>query len=238
MLTVNMIPILNDNYAFIIQSGQHTAIIDPGEADPIIEYLESNNLKPDYIINTHHHADHVDGNQKIAQKYNAKIIAPKKEKEKIGPVDIELSDGEIFDFGDTQFKAIETPGHTQGHLCLSFDKDNILFAGDMVFAMGCGRPFEGTAKDLYESFGKLSHLSDDTIIYCGHEYTQTNANFSLSITPNDQALQERSNQVNELRENNKPTIPTTMKIERATNLFMRAKTLEEFEDLRERRNNF
>jgi len=238
MLNVTLLPILSDNYAYIIQSGDKTAIIDPGEADPIIQYLDQNNITPDYIFNTHHHWDHTDGNKTICEKFNVKIVAPASEKSKIGRIDIELKDGDLFEFGDTSFKAIETKGHTQGHLCLSFEKDKILFSGDMVFAMGCGRPFEGNAEDLFNSFKKLSHLSNETIIYCGHEYTQTNGNFSLSIAPDDEAIKNRMIDVDALRANDKPTIPTKMKLERETNLFMRAKSVEDFQTLRDKRNKF
>jgi len=238
MLDVALLPILSDNYCFIIQSEEQVAVIDPGDADPIIEYLENKNLSPDFIVNTHHHWDHTDGNKKIADKYNCKIVAPKKEKSKIGHIDIELMDGDIFKFGDTSFKAIETSGHTQGHLCLSFEQDNILFAGDMVFAMGCGRPFEGDAQDLFHSFQKLSHLPDETIIYCGHEYTETNGNFSLSIEPKNKAIQQRMDEVRMIRAVNKPTIPTTMVKERQTNLFIQATTVEDFSILRDKRNKF
>ncbi|MEM7617903.1 MAG: hydroxyacylglutathione hydrolase [Pseudomonadota bacterium] len=238
MLDVTLLPILQDNYAYIIQSAGKTAIIDPGEAGPIIGYLEQQNITPDFIINTHHHWDHTDGNKEISERYNLQIVAPVKEKNKIGRIDIELKDGDVFEFGDTSFKAIETPGHTQGHLCLTFEQDNILFSGDMIFAMGCGRPFEGNAEDLFNSFQKLSHLSDETLIYCGHEYTQTNGNFSLSVEPENKAIQSRAAEVKELRAKGTPTIPTTMGLERKTNLFIRAKNLEEFKDLRNKRNNY
>ena len=237
-LDVVSIAILSDNYSFIVQSADKVAVIDPGDAAPLIEYLEQNNLTPDYIFNTHHHWDHTDGNKEIAQKYNAKIIAPRAEESKIGHIDIGLNDNEIFKFGDTYFKAIETKGHTQGHLCLWFEGENILFSGDMIFAMGCGRPFEGDAHDLYESFQKLSFLPDETVIYFGHEYTQTNGHFSLSIAPTDTAILSRMESINRLRRHNKPTIPTTMKIERETNLFMRAKNPAAFKTLRDNRNNF
>lgn len=235
MLDVTLLPILQDNYAYIIQSADKTAIIDPGEAAPIIDYLEKENLSPNFIINTHHHWDHTDGNKEISERYDLQIIAPAKEKSKIDHIDIELKDGDIFEFGDTSFKAIETSGHTQGHLCLSFEQDNVLFSGDMVFAMGCGRPFEGNAEDLFNSFQKLNHLSDETLIYCGHEYTQTNGNFSLSVEPNDKVIQSR---VAEVKATGTPTIPTTMRLERETNLFMRAQNIEEFQDLRNKRNNY
>jgi len=238
MLDVTLLPILQDNYAYIIKSANKIAIIDPGEAKPILKYLQKNNIKPDYIINTHHHLDHTDGNKEIAAQYDLKIIAPKKDKDKIGNVDIILSNGDIFEFGNTYFKAIETPGHTQGHLCLSFEEDRILFSGDMIFAMGCGRPMEGSVLDLFNSFKKFENLEDDTLVYCGHEYTQTNGNFSLSIAPDDIGISSRMKNINALRNDNKPTIPTTLGLERATNLFMRTKNPEEFKTLRDQRNNF
>lgn len=237
-LDVTLIPILEDNYTYILKSDDQIAVLDPGESQPVIDYLEQHNLTPDYIFITHHHWDHTDGNHDIAQKYGAKIVAPAAEDSKIKNIDIALQDGTNFDFGDTSFQSIETKGHTQGHLCFWFDQDKVLFAGDMIFGMGCGRPIEGNAQDLYESCQKLSFLPDETTLYCGHEYTQTNGRFALSIKPDDAEILKRMNEVNKMRDNNIPTIPTSMKLERETNLFVRAKDLEEFQKLRDARNNF
>ncbi len=237
-LDVTLIPILKDNYAYILKSDNKIAILDPGAAQPIIQYFDENNITPHYIFNTHHHWDHTDGNDELAKKYNLKIVAPLSEQQKIGHIDIGLKDKSIFEFGDTSFQAIETKGHTQGHLCLWFENEKILFSGDMIFALGCGRPMEGDAEDLFKSFQKISFLPDETIIYCGHEYTQTNAEFSLSINPNDDAILNRMADIKEKRAKNIPTIPTTMQLERKTNLFMRAKDLKEFQSLRDARNKF
>ncbi len=237
-LSVKLIPILDDNYAYILKSENEIAIVDPGQAQPIIDYCEKNNLTPHYIFNTHHHWDHTDGNEELAQKYSLKIIAPLSEKQKIASIDMGLKDGSIFKFGDTSFKAIETKGHTQGHLCFWFENEKILFSGDMIFGLGCGRPIEGSAEDLFKSFQKLSFLHDETLIYCGHEYTQTNAEFSLFVEPKNNTILKRMVDIKSKREKNIPTIPTTMKLERETNLFMQAKDLETFKSLRNARNKF
>jgi hydroxyacylglutathione hydrolase len=238
MVEITIVPILQDNYAYILCRGNKTAIVDPGEAAPVIRKLEEMGKTPAYIFNTHHHWDHTDGNEEIAGKYDLNIVAPERERGKIGRVDVGLKDGEHFDFGDTGFQAIETPGHTDGHLSLWFEKDDILFSGDMIFAMGCGRPIEGTAAQLYESFQKLSFLGDDTKIYCGHEYTLKNAQFCASMAPDDNAVKERLKEVERLRAKGEITIPTTIQKERETNLFMQAGSLEEFQKLRDARNSF
>ncbi|MEM8834092.1 MAG: hydroxyacylglutathione hydrolase [Pseudomonadota bacterium] len=238
MIKIEIIPILSDNYTYFIQSDGMTAIVDPGDAAPVIDFCEQNNITLDYIINTHHHWDHTDGNEEIIQKYGCKVVAPKKEQSKIGQVDITLSDKDIFQFGDEEMLAIETPGHTQGHLCYWFAQSKILLSGDMIFAMGCGRPMEGNAKDLYKSCHRLEFIPDDALIYCGHEYTLTNATFAHSVMPENQDIADRLEQVKALREQDSITIPTVMGLERVTNPFLLAQSQEKFEELRDKRNSF
>ncbi|MGH1375771.1 MAG: hydroxyacylglutathione hydrolase [Alphaproteobacteria bacterium] len=241
MIHVHILPIIphNQNYAYFIQTAQGvSAIIDPGEADPIIEFLDAHDFVPDYIINTHHHWDHVDGNAKITKRYGTKIIAPAKEKQRIGQVDIPLNDNESFDFGGDIMRTIETPGHTAGALCYYFEESGIVFTGDTLFSMGCGRLFEGTPEQMYISLQRLMELPDETLVYCGHEYTKGNAGFCLSYDRNNPVLRARIEEVKALRKEGKPTLPTSIGLEKQTNIFMQAKSAEEFAALRKKKDNF
>ena len=236
MLDVTITPILEDNYAYILQSGNEVAIVDPGEAKPIIQKLEEMNLKPSIIFNTHHHWDHVNGNKEIKEKYGTRIIGPAKEN--IPETEKSLDENNNFSFDNDTIEIIETPGHTNGHICLYFPKSKILFSGDTLFAMGCGRLFEGTAEDMFKSFEKLKQLPDDVTVYCGHEYTLGNGEFCLSVEPDNADLIERMNKVRSLRASNTPTIPTSIELEKKTNVFMRAKNAEEFKKYRDLKDDF
>lgn len=239
MIKVTILPILEDNYAYLIQEENgKTAIIDAGEALPVIDYLEKHHIKLDYIFSTHHHWDHVNGNQELSQKYSAPIYVPENDARKIKHFDYILKDNEIFSFGSEEITIIKTSGHTLGGVCLWLKKSKILFTGDTLFSLGCGRLFEGTAKDLFLSFQKIASLPEDTLIYCGHEYTLMNGSFCASITPDNEALFNRIENSKKLRQQNKPTIPIDLKTEKETNVFFKAKTPEEFLYLRELRNNF
>lgn len=240
MITVQIIPILSDNYAFFIESSDGTtAIIDPGEADPILQYVTDHNKTLDFIINTHHHWDHVNGNPKIQKTTSAKLVAPAKEAHHIkGNIDIALHDGDVFTLGADQATIMETPGHTAGGLCFHFKDSGIVFTGDTLFSMGCGRLFEGTATDMFGSFQKLRALPEDTLVYCGHEYTKGNAGFCLSQDRDNEDLKTRIEEVKTLRADNKPTIPTTIGLEVKTNIFMKAKSAEEFAALRQKKDKF
>lgn len=239
MINVTLIPILNDNYAYLIESDcGAVAVLDPGEAAPVIDVLEGRGLKPDYVLNTHHHWDHVNGNQDIVQKYGAQIVAPQSEAKKIKGAQILLSHRDVFNLGQSQAEIIETPGHTAGGICFYFEQSGVVFTGDTLFSMGCGRLFEGTAHDMYESFSKLKALPDDTIVYCGHEYTLSNAMFCLSYDKDNLALKARAENVKTLRNENIPTLPTTIGLEKATNIFMNAKSAAHFAQLRTLKDNF
>ena len=240
MITVQIIPIIEDNYAYLIQSEDGTtAILDAGEASPIIDVLEERGLTPDYILTTHHHWDHVNGNSKIKAKYNAKIAAPEKEAPLIkGGVDITLKDGDIFTLGQDKAQIIETAGHTMGGICFYFKESGIIFTGDSVFSLGCGRLFEGTPTDMYTSFQKIMALPDETLIYCGHEYTKGNAGFCLANDRDNADLKHRIEEIKDLRMRGLPTIPVTLGMEKRTNIFMKAKSAEEFAALRHKKDNF
>lgn len=238
MLEVTLVSILTDNYAYVLQSGDDVAVVDPGDAAPIIEALEENPLLPNFIFNTHHHNDHIAGNKEIKEKYSAKLVAAEKDKHRISDIDQSVQDGNILQFGDEIVEVMETPGHTSGHICYWLPKSAVLFSGDTLFAMGCGRTFEGTAEQLFNAFQRFKELPDQTKIYCGHEYTQDNGIFCLSVDPDNQHLVERMEEVRVLRQNNQPTIPTTIELEKKTNIFMRAKNAIEFQKYRELKDQF
>jgi len=237
---VMLVPVLNDNYAFIILEPQgHVAIIDPGQASPVLKVLEEENLKPDFIFITHHHWDHVDGIDEIIQHYPlCKVIAPDIEKHLITRVDVPLKDQDVFPFGQETVHGISTPGHTLGSMCYYFDKSSMVFTGDTLFSLGCGRVFEGTAEQMFLSINKLAMLPDETRAYCGHEYTRGNAGFCLSTDPKNKELRKYIDDIKFLRKSGKPTLPSTISLEKKTNVFMRAKTAEEFAILRHKKDTF
>ncbi|MCB1531584.1 MAG: hydroxyacylglutathione hydrolase [Alphaproteobacteria bacterium] len=238
MIDVQIIPILEDNYAYLLQADDGTtAIVDPGEASPIMDVLKERDLTLDYVINTHHHWDHTDGNEELMERYGAQLVAPAAEAEKISKVDIKLAERDVFMLGEDRLETFETPGHTAGHICLYAPESKVVFTGDTLFLMGCGRLFEGTAKQMWNSFQKLKTLPDETKIYCGHEYTLSLGEFCLRIEPENEDLRTRLKTVRDLRAHNKPTIPGTMGEEKRTNLFMRAESPERFAEIRRLRDN-
>ena len=238
MLDVTLVPVLNDNYAYILQSGSAVAVLDPGEADPVIHKLEELGLTPSIIFNTHHHYDHIDGNKKIREKYNAEIIAPKKEQSRIENISRGVEEGDTINFGDEAITVLETPGHTSGHVCFWFKGNKVLFSGDTLFAMGCGRLFEGTAEQMFQNFKRFNDMPDETAIYCGHEYTQDNGRFCLSVDPDNPALIKRMKEIETIRNNKQPTLPSLMGEEKKTNIFMKAQSAQEFAKFRQLKDKF
>lgn len=225
-MDVHLIPVLNDNYAYLLQAADGTtAIVDPGESGPVQDVIEQKGGRLDFIMLTHHHGDHTGGAQALKQAYQATVTAPAAEAARIGDdlVDIGLSEKGSFAFGQENVSVIETPGHTLGHISYWFPRSHKLFAGDTLFAMGCGRVFEGTFDQMWQSLSKLKAIrEDDTQIYCGHEYTLANAEFCLGLEPDNADLQSRYKKVQEMRQNGEPTLPTTLAQEKATNTFLRA----------------
>lgn len=230
MIHVTIIPVLQDNYAYLIETPDNgpVAVLDPGEAAPVIRVLEEKNLSPAYILNTHHHGDHIAGNRTLKEKYGAKIIGPDSERARIPDMDTGLREGDIFILGEEKIEILETPGHTRGGICYHLPQSRTLFTGDTLFSLGCGRLFEGTPEQMYASLGKIAALPDDTQIYCGHEYTQENAAFCQSIEPDSAALKTRVKEIETLRSKHRPTLPVSLKTEKETNVFLRAGTAEEF----------
>ena len=222
-MQVTPIPCLTDNYAYIINDNNFkiVGVVDPSEASPVIDFLQQQNLRLDYILNTHHHFDHIGGNIELKKKYNAKIVGFNGDKHRIPDIDITLNDKEEWVFGNSQVKILHIPGHTLGHICFFFKKEKIAFTGDTLFSLGCGKIFEGDHEQLLRSLNKIKKLPGDTKIYCGHEYTYKNAEFCMKYDEDNISLKKRFEKIKKLRSNNLPTIPAILDDELRTNIFLR-----------------
>ena len=239
-MEVEIISCLKDNYSYlVIDKGNNSAcIVDPSESEPIIEIIKKKKVNLKFILNTHHHYDHVGGNEILKKKFGAKIIAFKDDKNRIPFVDILLEDNEIWKNLNFEFKVFHIPGHTSGHICFYFYKDNIVFSGDTLFSLGCGRIFEGTYEQMYYSLNKFKELPKETKVYCGHEYTLQNSFFCATYDKNNNELNKKILEVKSKRDRNLPTIPSTIGEELACNIFLRAKNLKDFSKLRDLKDNF
>ena len=222
-LQVNLVHCLSDNYSYIISNPitKKAIVIDPAEAEPVINSIEKLGLKLEYILITHHHADHVGGNNELKAKYNCKIIGFIGDSSRIPGIDIQIKDKEIFNFEDEEIELNFAPGHTSGHIFYFFKKNKLAFVGDVVFSLGCGRIFEGTSKQMYDSVMKIKSLPEDTKIYCGHEYTESNLEFCLVYDSDNHNLKKREIEIRKLRQKGLPTIPTTISDEKMNNIFFR-----------------
>ena len=239
-MKVEIIKCLKDNYSYVIidEKYNHACVVDPSEAEPIINFIESKNIKLKFVLNTHHHYDHVGGNNKKKKKYKVKIIGFKNDKERIPNIDILLENNEIWKSENFEAKIIHIPGHTSGHICFYFIKEKIAFTGDTLFSLGCGRIFEGTYEQMYNSLNKLKKLPSDTKIYCGHEYTLQNSLFCSKYGKNNKNLKKKILEIKHKLEKNLPTIPSTLREELTYNIFLRAKNLKDFSKLRDLKDNF
>ena len=223
MLEILQIPVLSDNYIYLVHepNGWATAAIDPALAGPVLRALEEKGWKLTHILNTHHHGDHVGGNLELKRKTGCAIVAMARDKERIPGIDVEVSEGDIIGLGAAQAEVLDVPGHTSGHIAFWFKQENALFCGDTLFGLGCGRLFEGHAQEMWGSLEKIRSLPPSTRIYCAHEYTEANGRFALTVEPENPALQERIGRVKALRGEGLPTIPTLLSEELATNPFLR-----------------
>ena len=239
-MKVEIIKCLKDNYSYVIidEKYNHACVVDPSEAEPIINFVENKNIKLKFVLNTHHHYDHVGGNNDLKKKYKIKIIGFKNDKERIPNIDILLENNEIWKSENFEAKIIHIPGHTSGHICFYFIKEKIAFTGDTLFSLGCGRIFEGTYEQMYNSLNKLKKLPPDTKIYCGHEYTLQNSLFCSKYDKNNKNLRKKILEIKHKVKKNLPTIPSTLKEELAYNIFLRAKNLKDFSKLRDLKDNF
>jgi hydroxyacylglutathione hydrolase len=223
-MEISLIPLLSDNYGYLLHdaASRQTAVVDPSEAAPVLAFAKARGLKIDFVLNTHHHPDHSGGNLGIKKETGCKVVGPAPDRERIPGIDIALDEGQTFSLGNETSAVLFIPGHTKGHIAFYFSGARAVFCGDTLFSLGCGRMFEGTAPMLWASLEKLRALPGDTRIYCGHEYTASNARFALSIDPDNAALRRREAEVAKLRAEGKFTIPSTMTEERAANPFLRA----------------
>ena len=222
-MLVTPIPCLNDNYAYIIidKNSKTVGVVDPSEASPIISFLKKKNIKLNYILNTHHHYDHVGGNSELKKFYDAKVVGFIGDKHRIPEIDITLKDNEKWNFGNLSVKILHIPGHTLGHICFFFEKEKIAFTGDTLFSLGCGRIFEGDHKQMLSSLNKIKKLPKNTNIYCGHEYTYRNAEFCLKHDSSNTNLKKKFEKIKKLRSKNLPTVPTILEDELNSNIFLR-----------------
>ena len=213
-----------DNYVYLLRDAQSgdVAVVDPGEALPVEQILAARSWSLTHILNTHHHTDHVGGNERLKSLFNAKVIGSAADPTRIPGFDVGVRQGDTVSFGNTKAQVIETPGHTWSHIVFWFADINALFCGDTIFSLGCGHVFEGTMADMWGSLLKLRALPKQTSIYCGHEYTQANARFALTVDPDNTALKVRAEEVDSLRKSGQPTIPITLDKEQQTNPFLRA----------------
>lgn len=222
-LQVHQIPCLKDNYGYLVHDPDSglTATIDTPLAAAINNTLEGLGLALNYILNTHHHEDHAGGNLALKQRWGCQVVGFGPDAARIPGLDIRVAEGSTFALGQHVARVIETPGHTRGHICYFFESDRAAFVGDTLFSMGCGRLFEGSPEEMWSSLQKLMKLPDDTRVYCAHEYTQSNGRFALTVEPDNAALAARMDEVSRLRAAGKPTVPSTMGLEKATNPFLR-----------------
>ncbi len=225
-LQIHQIPVLSDNYVYLAHDPETeaTAVVDPAVARPVLEALDCLGWKLTHILNTHHHADHVGGNLELKRATGCTIVGNRDDAKRIPGLDVGVAEGYTVALGAQTAQVIEVYGHTLGHIAYWFGDSAAVFCGDTLFALGCGRLFEGTAGQMWSSLGKLRDLPDDTRVYCAHEYTLSNAAFALSVDPGNQDLRERAERIRVLRANGKPTVPSTVAEERATNPFLRADT--------------
>jgi hydroxyacylglutathione hydrolase len=222
-MKVITIPCLEDNYAYIIidEISKTVGVVDPSESEPIINFLKKNNLKLDYILNTHHHFDHIGGNIELKKSYGSKIIGFNGDKNRIPGIDITVKGDEKYQFGKSWIKILHIPGHTLGHICYFFEKEKIAFTGDTLFSLGCGKIFEGDHKQMLSSLNKIKQLPKDTKIYCGHEYTLKNAEFCMQHDDKNINLIKYFEKIKNLRAKNLPTIPSSLEDELKSNIFLR-----------------
>ena len=239
-MKVEIIPCLQDNYSYLIidEDKLEACVVDPSEAKPIIDYLSGKNIKLKYILNTHHHYDHVGGNTELKKKFGSVVLGFNGDAKRIPGIDILLKDNEIWNSGNFKAKIIHIPGHTLGHICFYFFDENLLFTGDTLFSLGCGRIFEGTYEQMYNSLNKLKSLPKETKIYCGHEYTLNNSKFCLEHDSENSSLLKKIEFIKQQRNNNLPTIPSTLQDEIDCNIFLRANDLKTFSKLRDLKDNF
>lgn len=240
MLQIARIPVLSDNYVWLVHApgSGDTMVVDPAVADPVLEAAKARGWKITEIWNTHWHPDHTGGNVAIKEATGCTVTGPEAERDRIPTLDRMVTGGDRVCLGDCEAEVIDVPAHTAGHIAYHFAGENVAFVGDTLFAMGCGKLFEGTPAQMYENMRKLEELPDETKVYCAHEYTEANGRFALTAEPDNAALAERMRAVEAMRARGEPTVPTTIGEEKATNPFMRAGSVEELAERRAAKDAF
>ena len=227
MSSIEIIPCLSDNYAYIIRDEQtnKNILVDAPEHAPIERYLDDKDMNLDFILITHHHSDHIDGINHLKLKYSPKVIGAKRDRHRLPQLDIEVEEGKQLTIGSKTFDIYDVDGHTVGHIAYSLLEDKALFTGDSLMVMGCGRLFEGSPEDMWKSLEKLKQLPEDFMIYSGHEYTKSNIEFAVTVDPqNEKLLSRKTKELEHLRKG-LPTIPSTLREELDTNPFLRESEL-------------
>tara|TARA_B100000424_G_scaffold269956_1_gene268094 strand:- start:189 stop:908 length:720 start_codon:yes stop_codon:yes gene_type:complete len=239
-MKVLVIKCLDDNFSYVVlnEANNNACVIDPSESDPIIQIIKKKKINLKYILNTHHHPDHVGGNLELKREFNCNILGFIGDRNNIPGINIFLKDKELFKDEDFEFKTYHTPGHTAGHVIFHFYRQNILFTGDTLFSLGCGRIFEGSYDEMFRSLQLIKNLPKNTLIYFGHEYTRNNSKFCLTNDPDNIELNNKIIKINELIGTGKPTTPSTLKEELETNIFLKSKNIKTFKKLRDLKDNF
>lgn len=240
LLEIVAVPAFTDNYLWLVHDpeGGDTAVVDPGDPAPVLAAAAKRGWRITKILNTHWHPDHTGGNLAIKEQTGATIIGPAGENGRVPGLDVALKEGDRLAIGDHEAEVWEVPGHTLGHIAYVFNGDRIAFVGDTLFAMGCGRLFEGSPEQMHHSLGRLASLPEDFRLYCTHEYTLANARFAAHAFPDNKAISQRLAEVMAARNLDQPTVPTTVGIEQQTNPFLLAESVEHFVDLRAKKDEF
>jgi len=239
-LEIDPVPCLKDNYAYLVYDRAEgvCAVVDASEAEPVKRALEGRGLKLTHILSTHHHWDHIGGNLALKEAFGVQIVGAAKDAARIPGIDIGLNEGDVFKLGSHAAEVLEIPAHTSQHIAFWFEADKAVFTGDTLFAMGCGRLFEGSPEQMHHSLGRLAGLPADFQLYCAHEYTLANAKFAAHAFPANEAIGERLDQIVAARAAGERTVPTSVAAERATNPFLLARDVQHFADLRAEKDVF
>ena len=222
-LEIEVLPALSDNYVYLLHEPESGArgVVDPAEAGPVLARLAELGCGLDWILSTHHHFDHTGGNIEIKEATGCRIVGPQADRDRIPGIDVTVEEGDHFELGGAVAEVFDTPGHTSGHISFWFPASAALFCADTLFALGCGRLFEGTPDQMWSSLQKLLALPDEALVYCGHEYTLSNARFAVTVDPDNAALRDRTVEIERMRAEGLPTIPSRLGEEKKTNPFLR-----------------
>lgn len=221
---IHQIPTRSDNYVYLLRerSSGNAAVVDPSDAAPVLETLEMFGWNLTHVLATHHHDDHIGGVPEIKEKTGCTVVGPRADRDRIPMIDVEVGDGDTFMLYEAEARVWDVPGHTRGHIAYWFAESQALFCGDTLFALGCGRVFEGTFEQMYGSISKFAAVPDETWVFCAHEYTAANARFALDVDPDNAELQAYARQIARRRDAGVSTVPSLMGLERRTNPFLRA----------------